>query len=210
MNQINNIQKEEYVTDRILTVPNVISFIRLLMVPVYLVLLVNGMRIAALVVFGVAAATDFLDGQVARRTNSVSRLGKLLDPTVDTILMFAGVLGVVLIGELPIWFMIYIIAREAFLLIGGGILLSRFDLKIPVVYPGKVATTLLFAGFCGMMLGLPVVSGIPITDIGWLPGFNQSEVCVWIYLIYPGIALQLGVTVYYCIAAGRQLFGKKA
>ena len=200
---------EDDVTDRILTVPNIISFIRLLMVPVYLVLLLNDMRIAALVVFGVAAATDFLDGQIARRTHCVSKLGKLLDPAVDTVLMFAGVLGVVLIGELPLWFAVFIIAREVFLLIGGLVLLTRFDIRVPVVYPGKVATTLLFFGFCGMMLGLPLVAGIPLTQIPWLPGLNQDPACIWIYFIYPGLLLQIGVTVYYCIVAAGKLSDRR-
>ena len=205
----NPIDAHEEVTDRIVTVPNLISFARLLLVPVYLFLLLSGYRVAALAVFGVAAATDFLDGQVARRTHCVSKLGKLLDPAVDTVLMFFGVIGVVMIGELPAWFAVFIILREAFLLIGGLVLLTRFDIKVPVVYPGKVATTLLFFGFAGMMLGAPVVPGIPLTDRWWLPGLNGADVCFWVYLIYPGLLLQLGVTVYYCFAAAKRLSARR-
>lgn len=198
-------ERTEEVTDRILTLPNVISFLRLLLVPIYLWLLLSGFRVAALILFAVAAITDFLDGQIARRTHCVSKLGKLLDPAVDTVLMFTGILGVVLIGDLPAWFAVIIIAREAFLLIGGAILLTRFDIRVPVIYPGKVATTFLFFGFCGMMLGLPVVGGLPLCDIGWLPGFNGDAICVWVYLIYLGIILQIAVTIYYCVIAYRKL-----
>ena len=74
---------EEEVTDRVFTVANVITFIRLCMTPVVLVLILCGQDIAATVVFSVTAATDFVDGQVARRTHTVSRIGQLLDPTVD-------------------------------------------------------------------------------------------------------------------------------
>lgn len=195
----------EVASDRVFTLPNIISFIRLLMVPVYLGLLVNDHRVAALTVFSIAAATDFLDGQIARRTHSVSKLGKLLDPAIDTILMFTGVLGVVAIGELPAWFAVIILLREAFLLIAGGVLLRKCGISIPVVYPGKVATTFLFTGFAGMMLGMPAITGLELCNISWLPGFNAEATTAWIWLIYLGLTLQIGVTVYYCVVAAGKL-----
>lgn len=201
--------RDEEVSDKILTAPNVISALRLLMVPIYLWLLFNGFDIAALVLFSVAALTDFVDGQVARRTHQVSRLGKLLDPAVDTVLMFTGVLGVVLIGRLPAWFAVLILAREAFLLIGGGILLKKFKITVPVIYPGKVATTLLFVGFAGMFLNAPLIPGLGLTDIGWLPGFNGDSCAVWVWFVYVGLALQIGVTVYYCCQAAKKLSERK-
>ena len=86
-------KNNEQVTDRIFTIPNVISFIRLCMVPVYLVLLLNGYDLLATFMFALAACTDWIDGQVARRTHCVSKLGQLLDPAVDRILMICGVVG---------------------------------------------------------------------------------------------------------------------
>lgn len=191
----------EVVTDRILTVPNVISFARLCLVPVYLWLLLSGSDVAAMVVFAVAALTDFVDGQVARRTHSVSKLGKLLDPAVDTILMMTGVIGVCLVGRCPWWIAILIIAREALLLIGGGILLERFRIQIPVIYPGKVATTLLFVGFASLLLNWPTVPGLELADASWLPGFGSSSVCLGLMVVYAGVALQIGVTIHYCVQA---------
>lgn len=196
---------EEEVSNKVLTVPNAISAVRLLLVPVYLFLLFAGHDIAALVLFSVAALTDCLDGQIARRTHQVSKLGKLLDPAVDTILMFTGVFGVVLIGRLPIWFAVLVFARELFLLVGGGILLKRFSIQVAVVYPGKVATTLLFVGFAGMILNMPLLPGLGITSIPWLPGFNGEPCAIWIWFIYIGLALQIGVTVYYCSRAWGKL-----
>ena len=73
---------ESEVTNRIFTAANVVSFIRLCMVPVYLVLLLDGHDILATFIFALAASTDFIDGQLARRTHTVSRLGRLLDPAV--------------------------------------------------------------------------------------------------------------------------------
>lgn len=175
------------------------------MVPAYLALLLNGYRLQALVVFSTAALTDFLDGQIARRTNSVSKLGKLMDPAIDTILMFTGVLGVVVIGALPVWFAVVVFIREAFLLISGGVLISKCGIAVPVVYPGKFATTFLFVGFAGMMLGSPLMGGLGLCDASWLPGFNHEAVAIWIWPAYLGLALQIGVTVYYCVVAAGKL-----
>lgn len=198
-------QSEEAVSNKILTVPNVISAVRLLLVPIYLWLLFTGHDIAALVLFSVAALTDCLDGQVARRTNQVSKLGKLLDPAVDTVLMFTGVLGVVIIGRLPVWFAVLIFAREIFLLVGGGILLKRFGVQVPVIYPGKAATTLLFIGFAGMILNMPLIPGLGLVPVGWLPGFNGDPCALWVWVIYVGLILQIAVTVYYCVQAWGKL-----
>ena len=65
---------DQIVSDRVFTVPNVISFIRLLMAPAALYLLLKEQNVAAALLFGISAATDFVDGQIARRTNSVSRI----------------------------------------------------------------------------------------------------------------------------------------
>ncbi len=192
-------------SSKVLTVPNVISLARLCLVPVYLVLLFGGHSIAATIVFAFAAATDFVDGQVARRTNQVSNLGKLLDPAVDTTLMVSGVIGAFAIGGLPLWIMVLIFAREVFLLIGGAVLLRRFDIRVPVIYPGKVATTFLFFGIAGLLLGEPLVPGLGWCDASWLPGFNTAWASWGIWSVYVGLVLQIGVTIYYCVVAARMI-----
>ena len=195
----------EEVTHRIFTLANIVSFVRLLMVPAYLILLLNGYNLAATLVFAVAAATDFLDGQIARRTHTVSRLGQLLDPTIDRILMITGVLGVFLVGRIPLWVIVVVVVRDLYLLIGGGILLSRFRIRVPVIYPGKFATTFLFVGFAGLLLNWPLIPGLGLVDASWLPGFNDALVSWGIWFIYAGLILSLGVTVYYSVAAARAL-----
>lgn len=200
----------EEISNAIFTMPNVISFVRLCMVPVFLVLLFNGYDIAATIVYAVAAVTDFLDGQIARRTHSVSKLGKLLDPAVDTILMMVGVLGLVIIGRLPVWIAVVVLARELLLLCGGAFLLNKYKIHIPVIYPGKFATTFLFVGFVGLMLGFPAMTGIGVCDISWLPGFNAAETSWGIWFVYVGLVLQIAVTVYYCIQGARALAQAKS
>lgn len=198
-------QQKEPVSDKILTLPNIISFVRLCLVPFFFVLLLQGFDIAATLVFAVAASTDFVDGMVARRTHTVSRLGQLLDPLVDRVLMVCGVLGVFLVGRVPLWIIAVVVARDLLMVCGGAWLLKRHGIRIPVVYPGKVATTLLFVGFAGLLLNMPLVPGLGITDAAWLPGFASFSVSWGIWFVYAGLILAVCTTVYYCAAAVRAL-----
>ena len=199
------VREEEPVSDRILTLPNVISVIRLCLVPLYLALLMGGQDLAAAVTFAVAAGTDFLDGQIARRTHTVSKLGQLLGPTVDRVLMITGVLGVFLVGRLPLWIILVVVLRDALLLGGGSWLLFKRGIRVPVIYPGKFATTFLFVGFAGLVLNAPLVPGLGLTDAAWLPGFTAAPVSWGIWFIYGGLILAIGTTVYYLWAALRAL-----
>ena len=193
------------VTDRIFTAANVITFIRLCMAPVALGILLAGYDIPAAIVFAVTAATDFVDGQVARRTNTVSRVGQLLDPAVDRLLMICTVVGLLIIGRLPLWFVVLVVARDLLLLVGGSWLLKKYGIRVPVVYAGKVATTFLFIGFAGLMLNIPQIPGLGWCDYPWLLGFNSVS-CSWgIWSIYIGLCLALVTTIYYVYSAIREL-----
>lgn len=202
-------QQKEQVSDKVLTLPNIISFVRLCMVPLFLFLLLQGYDIPAALVFAVAASTDFVDGMVARHTHTVSRLGQLLDPFVDRVLMVCGVLGVFLVGRVPLWIIIFVIARDLLLVCGGAWLLRSHGIRIPVIYPGKVATTLLFVGFAGLLLNMPLIPGLGITDAAWLPGFTAASVSWGIWFVYAGLLLAVCTTLYYCVAAARALAAQK-
>ena len=198
-------QKTEAVTNRIFTIPNVISFIRLCMVPVYMVLLLNGYDLLATFMFALAAGTDWIDGQLARRTNCVSKLGQLLDPAVDRVLMICGVIGLMLVGRLPIWIVFVVLGRDLMLLVGGAYLLKRYRERVAVIYPGKVATTFLFVGFAGLLLNMPLIGGLGWFEASWLPGFG-SEACSWgIWFVYAGLLIGLFTTLYYVLAGYRKM-----
>ncbi|WP_303860328.1 CDP-alcohol phosphatidyltransferase family protein [Senegalimassilia anaerobia] len=198
-------QKTEAVTNRIFTIPNVISFIRLCMVPVYMVLLLNGYDLLATFMFALAAGTDWIDGQLARRTNCVSKLGQLLDPAVDRVLMSCGVIGLMLVGRLPIWIVFVVLGRDLMLLVGGAYLLKRYHERVAVIYPGKVATTFLFVGFAGLLLNMPLIGGLGWFEASWLPGFG-FEACSWgIWFVYAGLLLGLFTTLYYVLAGYRKM-----
>lgn len=196
---MNNLQDSEKVLDTIFTVPNLISFIRLCMAPVYLLLLSRGENAAAAILFGIAASTDFVDGQIARRTHTVSKLGQLLDPAVDRVLMITAVFGLMLVGRLPVWIVVVVLLRDLLLLIGGAFLLQRYNVRVAVIYPGKFATTFLFVGFAGLLLNVPQVAGLGVCDIAWLPGLNSLTWSWGIWLVYAGLFLGAFTTTYYVV-----------
>ena len=194
----------EEVIDRVFTLANVISFVRLCMAPIAFVLLITGHDIPATIVFALSAATDFLDGQIARRTHTVSRIGQLLDPAVDRLLMICAVVGLMIVGRLPIWIVVLVVLRDAVLLAGASYLVKRYGIRVPVIYAGKFATTFLFIGLAGLMLNVPQVPGLGICDFSWLPGFNTMS-CSWgIWSIYLGLCLGVFTTIYYVVQAYRE------
>lgn len=192
-------QETYEVSDKILTIPNFLSFIRLLTIPVFLVLLLNGYDLAATLLFAIAASTDWVDGQVARRTNSVSKLGQLLDPAVDRLLMISGVVGLFLAGRLPLWIILFVVIRDLVLLVGGGYALKRYHVRVPVIYLGKVATTFLYIGFAGILLNWPLLAGLGVCDLSWLPGFSSEQYSWGFWFAYAGIVLNVFTTTYYLV-----------
>lgn len=197
------------VSNKIVTIPNIISLIRLCLIPIFFILLFDGHDIAAAVLFAIAAGTDWIDGQVARKTNSVSKLGQLLDPTVDRILIFSGVIGLLLVGRVPLWIVVFIAARDGLMLLGGAYLLKRYHIRIPVIFAGKAATASLLVGFAGLLLNWPLIPGLGLTTLDWLPGFNEALVCWSIWFVYLGLVLSLLTGLYYLYTAYREVMKEK-
>ncbi len=128
------------------SIPNMLSVLRLFMVPVFLVLLLNGQFIAALIVLMVASATDWLDGQIARRFNQVTRLGQLLDPAADRLFIFAALIGLTINGNIPLWLALIVVSRDLILVFVYPILASHGYGPLPVHFLGKAVTfALLYA-----------------------------------------------------------------
>lgn len=201
---------EEPVSDKIITIPNIISFIRMLMIPVFLYLLLKGYNLGASILFAVAALTDCIDGYIARATHSVSRLGQILDPAVDRLLMISGAIGLILVGRLPLWIFLLVLFRDAVLLVGGAWLLRTWQVRVPVIYAGKVVTTLLFSGFAFLLINWPIVAGLGWTSLSWLPGFNALPCSVGIWLVYLGLVMGVFTTSYYVIKSVMGLREAKA
>lgn len=134
------------VSDRIWTVPNVLSFFRLALIPVFATLLVTEQYGWAVLVVAVSSFTDFVDGYVARHFNQITRLGQLLDPAADRLFILTTLLGLGWIGVLPWWFVGLIIARDVLLAVLGVVLANHRYGPLPVHHLGKMGTfAILFA-----------------------------------------------------------------
>lgn len=184
---------------QILTLANVITFCRLALTIVFLVLFAGDGhdRPLALVCYVVAASTDFLDGQVARRTQTVSWLGKIMDPIMDRVLLFTGVIGLLIVGELPVWVPVFVIGRDVYLALGGMVLQRYRRRPVDVSYVGKAATALLMFGFCDLLLGLPKVGGLGIVESPWLPGLGAEPATLGIFFVYLGVLFSAAAAVIY-------------
>ena len=183
---------------QVLTVANVITFCRLALTIAFLVLFAGGEhRTLALVCYVVAATTDFLDGQVARRTQTVSWLGKIMDPIMDRVLLFTGVIGLLIVGELPLWVPVFVIGRDVYLALGGMVLQRYRRRPVDVSYVGKAATALLMLGFCDLLLGLPKVGGLGIVESPWLPGLGAEPATLGIFFVYLGVLFSAAAAVIY-------------
>ncbi|NQW87112.1 MULTISPECIES: CDP-alcohol phosphatidyltransferase family protein [Frigoribacterium] len=155
------------------TVPNAISAARLLLLPVFLVLIVGQHYWSAMVVIAVVFVTDFLDGFIARRTNTTSELGRWLDPVADRITVIVVVIAFVAGGLVP-WPVLP-------LLLVPDLLLSAYALFVlagasfPVTWVGKIRTALIFVGLLLVLVAAAVVdqfggsggaSSAPLADAG--------------------------------------------
>lgn len=157
------------VSDRIVTVPNVLSFARLLLVPVFFVLLLGGRDIEALLVLVASAVTDFLDGYLARRLKQVTRLGQLLDPAADRLYIVAAVIALALRGTVPWWFVALIVGRDLLLVaVAARLKASGRPATLPVSHLGKLATFCLFYALPIIVLGEAFPALAPVAGpVGW-------------------------------------------
>jgi cardiolipin synthase (CMP-forming) len=143
---------------RIATIPNAVSFARLLGVPVFLYLILGPhYDVAAVIVLVIGGSSDWIDGYLARRLNQVSRLGELMDPLADRLYIFATLLAFAIRGVIPWWFLIVIVAREALMGVCLFVLRRYGYGPPPVHYLGKTATAILLLAF--PMLYLATITG---------------------------------------------------
>jgi len=177
------------VRDRVLTVPNALSVLRLLLVPVFLYLLfgihANAWAVAVLMFSGFS---DWADGKIARLVPNQSwRLGELLDPAVDRIYMVTVPLALAFHGSVPWWIVLTLIGRDAVLAATLPILRTRGLTALPVTYIGKAATFALMSGFPLILLGQ------------WDALWSRVILCCgWAFLIW-GLAMYLWSGVLYLI-----------
>jgi cardiolipin synthase len=155
---------------RVLTVPNAISLLRILLIPVFVLLIVDpDTTTAGLVLFAGVIATDWVDGTIARRTGQVSEVGKVLDPVADRLAIAAGIIALAIRDVFPVWAAVAIIARDVVVLVVGLVVLARTHVRIEVRWIGKVATFSLMVAVPSIAwgaIGLPLQAAA--TTIGWV------------------------------------------
>ncbi len=174
------------VSDRIWTVPNVLSMLRLLGVPLFLWLVLGPEADWwALLVLAFAGASDWLDGKIARAWNQASRLGTVLDPLADRLYIFAALLGLVVRGIIPWWLMAILVLRDV-LIIGALPLLRHFGYgPLPVNFAGKAATLCLLYAFPLLFIaGHQSLVGDVARIMGWAFALWGTALYWWAGLLY--------------------------
>lgn len=180
--------------DRIATLPNLLSFVRILLIPVFVGLILHrGTEAAGLALLAGVVATDWVDGYIARHTGQVSNLGKILDPVADRLALTAALVAIVLRDAFPLWAAVLVIARDALILIAGVILLARYRLRLDVRWVGK-------AGTFGLMCAIPLIAwgNFGLAFDGLASTFG------WVVLV-PAIALYYLATAVYAVDVARAL-----
>jgi cardiolipin synthase (CMP-forming) len=168
------------------TIPNAIGFVRLALIPAFLIVALSsatGTGAAEATLFGVIGWGDYADGISARITGQYSRLGALMDPVTDRLLVISGVLVTWRFDLLPRWALAVLAARELSMLIVGRYMLSR-GVELRINWPGRLAVAPVMGSFFFAMASLA----------------EFAEV-----LLYVGLALALLATVLYAQTGARQL-----
>ncbi|TQK75666.1 CDP-diacylglycerol-phosphatidylglycerol phosphatidyltransferase [Rarobacter incanus] len=155
-------------TNRIVTIPNVISTIRLVLVAMFGVLVASSHEVAAIVVLGIAGFSDWLDGFLARRLNQVSRLGQMLDPIADRVLIIASLLALAYRDVVPWWIVALVFGREILLAALLAAARPRGYQTYEVSKHGKLGAFLLMVAFPLLLLAMVVgPAHEAIKAIGW-------------------------------------------
>jgi CDP-diacylglycerol--glycerol-3-phosphate 3-phosphatidyltransferase len=167
------------------TIPNAIGFARLAGIPVFLILALSsgdGHSAAATILFALIGWADYLDGFAARLTGQYSRLGALLDPVIDRLLVISGMIVCWHFELLPRWAIALVVARELFMLVISRYALSR-GIEITINWPGRLAVA--------PTMGAPFFA---MAGVHWLA----------LILLYIGLALALVATALYIRSGIRQ------
>ena len=124
-------------------IPNILTIIRFLLIPIILIYIFTGNYILALIVFTISALTDIADGFIARKFNLVSNFGKLMDPLADKLTQISTLTSLVIKNIIPIWILIIVISKEFIMICGASFLYGK-DVVVYSKWYGKLSTVLLY------------------------------------------------------------------
>ncbi len=173
-----------------LNLPNALTTLRLLLIPVFITLMCRDQMMPALGVFVFASITDVADGWIARKYNLITDFGKLFDPLADKLMVLSVMTMMVVKGIAPLAAVIILVLKELLMLVGGFLLMK----KHVVVYSLPIGKTAQFITVLALMLCF-----FHETFAGW--SWPPHLVVLWL-----GVALALVSMVYYCLRNGPKLF----
>ena len=140
----------------ILTIPNLLSLFRLLLIPVYMVIYLNAAQVShyylAASILAVSCLTDLIDGKIARRFHMISTVGKILDPLADKATQFTLIVCLAMRYPVLMHLVVLFVMKEGFQLIAGGITLTKGMMLEGALLPGKICTTVLFVSLILMVM----------------------------------------------------------
>ncbi len=172
-------------------IPNVLSLIRLLLVPVFLIVFffeTSDYHIGALIVFLVASFTDVLDGIIARKTNQITKYGVVLDPLADKLLKMATLIAFAVVDIIPVWLVATLITIDLALIITGVCLFKR-KITIPSNFLGKLGTF--------------------VMSIGLVLCFFAKSMNGWnLYILYAGLIIIVASVIVYIVLNYKRVFNK--
>jgi len=175
-------------SDKVLTWPNALSGLRLLLVPVFLWLILIDQNLLAFAVLAFSSFTDWLDGFLARKLNQMTRLGQLLDPAADRLFILASLIGLAMTEKVPWWLVVVVVARDLLLFFTLPFLAQVGYGPLPVHYTGKAGTFALLYAFPLLLLPevLPEQAAVIVYPIAWAFAFWG----IWLYWWTCGIYLR--------------------
>lgn len=182
---------EQHVSDRILTIPNVISFARLAAIPVFWWLVLGERITAATILYAVVAVTDWVDGYLARRFDQVTRLGKALDPVADRLMIASAIVAGLIADIVPPVIGITLMVREVYMAVVTFGLVARRSGTLTVRQLGKLATLVVYSS-----IGWFYMAAIPFLEVlteplAWIAGIGGLAL-YWITAVqYTADALRI-------------------
>lgn len=178
---------EAVAAKRVLTIPNLVSFARLLAVGLFwwVLLVQDDVALAAWLIFSIGW-TDWIDGYLARRLNQVSELGRVLDPVADRLMIASAVIGGLIVGVLPVVVGVLLIIREVVVAVVALFLAARGGGTIEVRYYGKVATFLLYGAIPGFYLAADGFLEWLMRPAAWLAAVVGLALYWYVAVLYVG------------------------
>lgn len=171
----------------ILTIPNLLSLLRLVLIPVYMTIYLNATTASdyylSAAILAVSCLTDMIDGKIARHFNMISTIGKILDPFADKATQFTLILCLALKHPV-LWYLVGLfVVKEGFQLIAGGIMLQKGRMLDGALISGKICTTVLFVSLIILVMlpALPETVILVITILDSVFMFNAFIQYVFAY-----------------------------